>query len=36
MVPYVIKDKIFESLANLTQSSPQGEVKSQEENPTQK
>lgn len=35
MVPYVIKDKIFESIANLTQSSPQGEVKPQQ-NPTEK
>jgi hypothetical protein len=30
MVPYVIKDKIFEFIANLSESSPQGEVESQE------
>lgn len=34
---FVMKDKIFEYFVNLTQSSPQGEVKSQEsQNPTEK
>lgn len=36
MVPYVIKDKIFESIAKYSWSSSEKEVKVSQENPTQK